>query len=80
MKLTNRQAKTLKRWLTLFGSTKPTEFQYFRVFNGFKLQVTWEDAHHTKSQLELQMPFATIEKLKDGETYTIAELCGEEEG
>lgn len=79
MKLTKRQAKTLRRWLTLFGNTKPTRFRYFRMFRGFKLQVIWEDQQTIKSQFELQMPFAPIEELENGAIYSFDELCGEEE-
>lgn len=79
MKLTKRQAKTLRRWLTLFGNTKPTRFRYFRMFRGFKLQVIWEDQQNTKSQFELQMPFAPIEELENGAIYSFDELCGGEE-
>lgn len=79
MKLTNRQAKTLRRWLTLFGNTKPTRFRYLRMFRGFKLQVIWLDHQQIKSQFELQMPFAPVEELEDGAIYSFDELCGEEE-
>ena len=79
MKLTNRQAKTLRRWLTLFGKTKPTRFRYFRMHRGFKLQVIWVNQQQIKSQFELQMPFAPIEELEDGAIYSFDELCGKEE-
>ena len=79
MKLTNRQAKTLRRWLTLFGNTKPTRFRYLRMFRGFKLQAIWQDQQQVKSQFELQMPFAPVEELEDCAIYSFDELCGEEE-
>ena len=79
MKLTNRQAKTLRRWLTLFGKNKPNKFRFVKMYGGFKLQVISKLGTEEQGQFELQMPNGPLDTNENCSIYTIAELLGEEE-
>lgn len=79
MKLTNRQAKTLRRWLTLFGKNKPSRLRFVKMYGGFKLQVICKTGTQEQVQFELQMPYGPIDTSENCSIYTIAELLGEED-
>ena len=80
MKLTKRQAKTLRRWLTLFGKNKPSKLRFVKMYGGFKLQAICKIGTEEQVQFELQMPHGPIDANENCAIYSLEELLGEEEG
>lgn len=79
MRLTNRQAKTLRRWVTLFGKNKPSKLRFVKMYGGFKLQAICKLGTKEQVQFELQMPNGPIDVNENCTIYSLAELLGEEE-